>query len=762
MQGRREHNAVPQQYIYDVIQEKGESYFWLRNSRNANRPGALDKARNLALPPNKRDNIAGVDIAPIDLYLRPGQQIEILPLQWLLEVDRQDYAVNQSTLVLGNVVDQTDPNRVIGSIKLKRSDSGQLRPNIFVFEAADNLDYTNAGRIEFRGHFQFDITGPNDLDGNPREIQDATITFRIINHKPTAYRDVVNLHPNRQVTDLRPRAPTTYDFDNDDFAIIPISAQWQPLLFGTEQVARYRRHPDPDDARGVDIETLVDEARLAELIALQASQDLAANRPVRNYLSIEFEYKIQETKYKSISTGIVEVRLQLQAGPTNVRFSELGADQVLIQWDPVSWSADKYVIQRYEEGQGWIKHSPNSDINGNQSDSLRIRINPNTDYWFRVLAKNSDTGREHASYEGNDKTQALHVPATAYVGPASVAMESLGPAQMEVRWEKVYWDVDRYRIDLHQLVVDENGLPLRNADGNYQYVVGKSQFNVIQAGQGLRTTFKGLDSSQPYLAIVTAKNTAGTVEMATVAAWPVFTGERQLPAAINFERIGPEQVRISWGTVGYAAKYNVVAIDPATLARVASKMQDADNSRSTNQLVLTGLSASTSYAIIVEAKTKKTGEWVRLIDTDQLARKLPNRDISAGEIAGTLNAGITAAYIIPPEFSHSIATPSLQGLFVGAEFTLLNFARQSVNLIVTDGSVQFPSGNSNLSSLSPALGSWYRLNHLSLCRPRSIWPTRYDAVGSADWRRTFRDTSVTYARLSGCAASRQRALVDQV
>ncbi len=148
-----------------------------------------------------------------------------------------------------------------------------------------------------------------------------------------------------------------------------------------------------------------------------------------------------------------------------------------------------------------------------------------------------------------------------------------------------------------------------------------------------------------------------------------------------------------------------MAIDPATLARVASKMQDADNSRSTNQLVLTACPPQPVMPLSSRPRLRKPVSGVRLIDTDQLARKLPNRDISAGEIAGTLNAGITAAYIIPPEFSHSIATPSLQGLFVGAEFTLLNFARQSVNLIVTDGSVQFPSGNSNLSSLSPALGA---------------------------------------------------------
>lgn len=706
LQGRREHNAVPQQYIYDIVEQKGESYFWMRNSGNANRPGDLDKSKNLALPPNKRDNIDGVDIAPIDLYLRPGKEIEIFPLQWLLEVDRKDFSVKQETLVLGDVTDVNDDERVIGTIKLKRSDSGQIRPNTFVFEAADNLDYTLVEANEFVGKFHFDINGPTDIDGNAREIQDAEITFRIINHKPTTYRDIVNLHPNREEIDLRPRA-NDYDFDNDDFGIIPVSSTWQPLEYGNEEVARYRRHPDPDHNRGIDIEALVSEDRLATLLEEQRASDEAAGRPVRDYISVEFDYQVKEDRYNSISTGTVEVRLQLQAGPENVRFSELGADQVLIEWEPVTWSANKYVIEGYETRDGvldWYKHSTNSDVDGNQADSLRIKITPNTDYWFRVVAKNTNSGREHASYEGTDRALMLHVPATDYVGPGSVSMESLGPAQIEVRWEKVFWDVDRYRIDLHQLVVGDDGLPLRGSDGSYEYVDGKSTFDVVQKGDGLRVVFKRLDTSKPYLAIVTAKNTNGSVEQPTFAAVPVFTGERQLPAGINDERIGPEKMRISWGTVDYADKYRVVAIAPITLERIPSEVQDADNSKNTNDLVLEGLSKSSTYVIIVEARTKKTKEWITLIDDDPQTPILPNRDILADDISAAVNAGVASTYIIPSDFSHSITVPSLEGQFVTAEFTFLNFSRQSITVTATDGTIQFPSSNNNVQTLPAAFG----------------------------------------------------------
>ena len=395
LSGRREHNAVQQQYILDVIEQQGESYFWRRNSSNANRPGDLDKARNLALPPNKRDNIGDVDIAPIDLYLRPGQEVEIKPLRYLLEADRQDYEINQATLALGNVL---SGDEIIGTIKQKKGD-GEVRPNIFIFTAVNRLDYTDPDKTEFVGTFTFDISGPSDLEGNVKEIEDAEITFRIINHKPTTYRDIVDLHPNRQITDLRPRA-NDYDCDNDEFAIIPVPVTWQPLLYGNEEVARYRRNQS--DSRGVDIDVTVTEERLAEILTAEQQVDGATPK----HISLEFEYQVKD-EFKAVSTGTVEVRLQLQAGPENVRYSELGADRVLIQWDPVSWNADKYVVESFQDGIGWAKHTLNSDVDGKNADSLRVKIAPNTDYWFRVVAKNTDVSpvRSHASYEGNDKTQ---------------------------------------------------------------------------------------------------------------------------------------------------------------------------------------------------------------------------------------------------------------------------------------------------------------------------------------------------------------------
>jgi hypothetical protein len=715
LSGRREHNAVPQQYIYDVIEEKGESYFWLRNTDKANLPGNLDKTRNLSLPPNKRNNIEGVDIAEMDMYLRPGQTLEILPLQWLLETNRKDYQVDQATLVLGDV---KDPNGVIvGTIRLKRSDFGQIRPNIFVFEAAGNLDYSAANKNEFVGIFKFDIVGSNDLEGNSRRIEDAEITFRIINHKPTAYRDIVNLHPNRQMIDLRPRL-NDYDFDNDDFSITPVPVTWQLLTYkvggNNYEVARYKRNPTEQSAkRGVDIEVMVTEEHLAEILNAEATVAKAAGRVPSNYISVEFEYKVKEDKYKAISKGIVEVRLQLQAGPENVRYSELGADQVLIQWDPVTWGSTdnsiKYVIERYEDALGWVKHSPISDVDGKISKSLRIKIQPNTDYWLRVVAKNIDSGREHASYDGTDKALMLHVPATYYVGPGSVKMESLGPSQLEVRWEKVFWDVDRYRIDLHRIELDVNGQPLKDGNGNYVYNLNNSRYEVVQEGEGLAFTFKGLDSGTPYLAVVTAKN-IGSVSKSTVAEFPIFTSERQIPAGINPVRVGPQKVKVSWGTVDYASKYRAVAINPVTLVRSTSDTLDAVNSRNTNEVIINGLSAQASYVIFVEAKSRKSGEWVTLVNDDPNTPVLPHRNILPGDFYLDSGAGVKSTYLIPYSFVNSITLPSLQGLIAGTEFTLVNFSAQTVILHATDGEIFIAGTSSTTQTLKPAYGNTLSAN----------------------------------------------------
>jgi WD40 repeat protein len=96
MHGRREHNAVPQEYLYQA-EIDGESFFYLRNSGNANQPGQLDRSRRLDLPPNKRIARPGVDVEPITIEARPGSELEIRPRRYLIEADRDKFSLQRSS-----------------------------------------------------------------------------------------------------------------------------------------------------------------------------------------------------------------------------------------------------------------------------------------------------------------------------------------------------------------------------------------------------------------------------------------------------------------------------------------------------------------------------------------------------------------------------------------------------------------------------------------------------------------------------------------
>ncbi len=724
LQGRREHNAVPQQYIYDTVEQQGESYFWMRNSRNANRPGSLDKDRNLALPPNKRDNKEGVDVAPIDLYLRPGQKVDIKPLHYLLEVNRSDYTVDQDSLQLGPVVDED--GTVIGTIKHKVVD-GKTRPNVLVFIASDHtvLDYSDLDRRQFTGSFQLTMTGPDDLAGNPRTIEDATIRFRIINHKPTTYRDIVELHPNRQEVDFRPRA-NDYDFDNDDFALYQFAPQSLYYQAGTaEQELLATVKPNKDSKHGVDIDVVVDEDRLGQLLE-ELAQQTPAGQVAPAFIPLEFTYQVREEKYRAISTGTVEVRLQLQAAPENVRYAELGADQVLIAWDPVSWSADKYAVQRFDTAsQTWVKHAPDSDIQGRKSDALRVKgLAPQTEYWFRVVAINTNSERRHPDDPNAPKETGLRVVTPAYVGPDLVRMEAYGASQVEVRWSNVHWDVKKYQIELRQLIVDADG-KLAIENGEYQYVADATRTKEVLKGDGLSVVFKKLESGTPYLAIVTAKNFSKGVAESTVAETPATTAERDLPAGIDMERIGPKKIRVSWATVSYAQAYRVVAIDPTAPLDDARRIEavfTAENGKNRNSGILTGLpkpdpSAEDEWVLIVEAKDKH-GHWVSVVSTDVPPTELRNATDGSGENRIDISENGSNDYLLAASLTDPVRLPSLDGLFVGTEFSVVNFSRQPVAIKAfdVDQRISLLGASSATHTLQPAVGTDDGVNRIVVYR----------------------------------------------
>lgn len=691
LQGRREHNAITQEYVYSVIEEDGEAFFWLRNSDNANRPGKLASSRNLSVPFNKQNRLPGVDIAPLDFAIRPGETIEILPLQYLLEADREKFALDQSTLPLGEIRDTSGV--LLGSLKLKRVD-GQDRPNILVFTASDNLDFSAAQRTSFVAEVKVDINGPTDSEGKVRRVEDAPLKIRIINHKPIAYRDTVDLFPTGKIVDYRP-AKNDYDPDNDSFVLVPFSSTWQTIPDTGEPLARVRANPN--QPAGIDIEPLIDESRLAAILQAMGGD--------AEYVKLTIPYTIREPKFLATSTGTVEVRLRLPSGPENVRYTDLGADLVTLQWDIVTWAADRYVVERWDEQLGWRAHSTQSFVEGRTSDSLTIKVVPNTENWFRVVAVNTNTGRREASFEGNSRG-GLYVRTPGYVGPGSVVMETLGPAAIEVRWEKVHWNVERYVVALRELLVGNDGQLIKDADGQYSFNPDTVRTESVLKGEGLSFKFTKLKAGTPYLAIVTARNNDIDVAESTFASGPIFTDQRLLPGAIELERVGPVAVRVSWATVGYAEKYRIVVMDPVTLVRVKTEIVEADKSRTRQSEVVLELPKpdkrqTNEWAIFVEAK--KGDQWLSLMEKGTL---LPLTQPAPNESQITVVAGKVPTYVLASEFNVPLRLPSVAGLIEGTEFLLMNFSRNTVRLVpfTSVEKIGFNGYYANEQLLSPAFG----------------------------------------------------------
>ena len=690
--GLREHNEVPPYYLEEVVGGEGESYFWQRNNEAASRPGDLPKDRNRALPPNKRDNKPGVDVAPIELYVRPGKEVEIKPLHYLLEVDRADYTSTNSIDGVTIVYDKDD--NAVGEIRNKKS-NGNTLPNVFIFQAyddTDGLDFSDPDRREYVGLFTWDYAGLFNSAGE-QNTGSAVIQFHIINHQPITYTDLIELHPGRSLTDFRPRQ-NDYDFDNDDFALIPFPSQKQDLVYVLDSGVEYvlgtvQRTPGNEAGSGIDIDVTITHEELAELLTLVGQDSV----------TVEISYQVQEKKYKAISEGTIKVQLQLQSGPTDVHYSELGADQFRINWQPVSWNADKYVIQRYDLDElDWVKIT---EVQGKNASSKLVGLDPDSpESWYRVVAVNEY--RRLSSYEG-EEPGGLKVIPPAYVGPDHVVMEVQSPGKVEVAWNKVFWNAAKYIIDLYEVRENEDG-ELITVSGNQRYEFNP-EFNKqreVSAGESASVVFKNLTPARTYFAEVTAKR--GDLEFGSYANYPVTTSHKDFPGGIDILSLGPQKVKVSWTTVGYAEKYRVVAMDPSQPLD-ANRIFEVTGTGSGNahSAVLVGLSPNTSYVMIVEAKDKRSGQWVSVASLDYPPVVITNDD-AQGSVSPIEVDGIgTTEFMLLENFNSTLWLPTTEGIFVNTEFSIVNFSSHEFMVKSADGrDIEFRGEVSNGHTLIPA------------------------------------------------------------
>ncbi|HND55421.1 MAG TPA: hypothetical protein PLV92_23565, partial [Pirellulaceae bacterium] len=228
LHGRREHNAVPQEYLYQVAEIDGESFFYLRNSVNANQPGRLDRSLRFDLPANKREARPGIDVEPITIEARPGGELEIRPRRYLIDADREAFSLQTPLATPFTVKDAQ--GRVLGTLDRKRV-NGTTQPNVLIFRAVDDLDF--GLQSVYSAQLPLILRGPDDIDGQTREIE-ATLTLNVVDYAPLAHDDVVYVYNDSQ-TEARPLS-NDYDFDNDAFSLVALKAT--PLMYTTTAGAK--------------------------------------------------------------------------------------------------------------------------------------------------------------------------------------------------------------------------------------------------------------------------------------------------------------------------------------------------------------------------------------------------------------------------------------------------------------------------------------------------------------------------------------------
>lgn len=394
--GQRQHNALPFEYLDTYVDGKGESFLWDRNNDAASRPGAIDRGRNLTLPAFKRGDNDQQNFETIDLYVRPGETLEFFPRRYLIAADKDDFKLTQ----------YDDPD--FGSL---------LRPN----GQNNTLLYTAPSvlpsGVTVTSEVSIQMTGIPKTDGDIAEVRSTIARIHVVNEAPITVDDRVRTYPGTTV-EIPVRA-NDYDFEDDNLDDIQID------LSGGGMYGVLTRKPDRPNvlvytvAAGVDI----------------SDGDLIDT----------FTYSVRDA-FGASSTGNIIVTVGDYEGPQNVAAIEVGADQLRMVWDNVGWNANQYRVlmdNGEADPRNWTV------VATSDGNIARVRnLDADTPYRFVVAAK---LGQQESL------SDIFPIRTPEYV-PVDVAGIDVTPrtVQLDARWEPVFWDVANYLVELGHVDGDGN------------------------------------------------------------------------------------------------------------------------------------------------------------------------------------------------------------------------------------------------------------------------------------------------------------------
>ncbi len=459
----REHDEIPLIYIDDVLKRRGEPFFWRRDNPAAGRPNdEIDKSRNHALPPHKRNGTDGIDLVDMQLHTRPGNNIEFLPRRFIIGANRSDFSVTSFTQPAN------------GRIERKKK-----YPNVLIYKPNDG----------FTGKDVFTLT-LTDKEGNSLT---TTGTANVENNAPTALDDTTEAWWG-QTMEIFPKR-NDWDVNGDAFNVVEVSAarlgkvrqkKGHPNIlvytapaghndtdeftyrmkdrFGATTTATVRvmlkepaarenvHHTDVLRFKATVAWDKVDWKADAYRIVFVGKEkngrivngiNPSKNSKVVDNLDPDTEYTVRvDAKRKSglwIEGGTTTFRTLQHTGPANVGHKDVLRVKATVTWDKVDWKAAAYrIVFIGPEKNGHIVNGIDASRSQKEVDGLEA----GKTYEVRV-----DARRQNGAWvPGVAPGGTTKFTTKEFTGPNNVGHKDVLRIKATITWSKVDWKAAAYRI----------------------------------------------------------------------------------------------------------------------------------------------------------------------------------------------------------------------------------------------------------------------------------------------------------------------------
>ena len=280
------------------------------------------------------------------------------------------------------------------------------------------------------------------------------------------------------------------------------------------------------------------------------------------------------------------------AAPGNLSVTTVSESELNLNWTDNSGNESGFEIERSQDGTNFLKIA---DVGANAASYSSNGLNPNTQYWYRVRAKNNG-GNSGYSNVASGTTRDVK-PNT----PQGLSATPVSNKQINLNWTDNSGNETGFEVE-------------RSTDGTV--------FTKIADVAANETTYQstGLNTLTKYWYRLRAKNTIGNSDYSNIAEATTFDIPPIAPSNLTATTASSSQINLAWKD--NSSNESVFDIERSTDGAGFSKIGEAAGNSSTFQD--TGLTPATKYWYRVRSRNSQGASDPTNVATATTRDVIPN------------------------------------------------------------------------------------------------------------------------------------------